>query len=450
MTHDYDIIIVGGGAVGAALACALSSKNSGDGSLRIAIIEAVSPKADIQPSYDDRGLSISLSSKNILDNLGLWGNIFPHSNPIKNIHVSDQHHFGFVRIDAESMNVPALGYIVLVRELGKALIQKIEAADNISLLCPVSVTDVEISDSHTSVTVNIDGADKIITSKLLVAADGVDSRTRAMLGIKATVKDYEQVAIVSNVIPERPHNDTAYERFTESGPLALLPHSDKRCVLVFTVAVEEADEYQHMNEQEFLENLMLRFGRRLGKLSKLGQRKCYPTKMLQADEQVKHRVVVLGNAAHTVHPNGAQGFNLGLRDVAALAEVLIAAEKNNQDVGALTILEPYLETRVEDQQRVLNFTDRLARNFYNKQPLKIVARNFVMLATDLTPSLKQQFTRNAMGFWGRQPSLISRMGLGSKLAIDSIITDGSKVADSSGLSVLSKLSKSSKSFLESL
>ena len=417
MTHDYDIIIVGGGAVGAALACALSNRkgnNKGNSSLRIAVIEAVSSKSDIQPSYDDRGLSISLSSKNILDNLGLWKNISPNSNPIKNIHVSDQHHFGFVRMDAKSMNVPALGHIVLARELGKAFMKNIEAADNISLLCPASVTDVEISDSHASVTVNIKGTDKIITSKLLVAADGAESRTRAMLGIKATIEDYEQVAIVSNVIPERPHADTAYERFTESGPLALLPHTEQRCVLVFTVAAEDAEHYLQMNDQSFLNCLLERFGRRLGKFSKLGQRKSYPIKMLQAEEQVTHRAVILGNAAHAVHPNAAQGFNLGLRDAAALAEVLVAAQENNLDIGELSILKSYLESRVEDQQRVLTFTDRLARSFYNRQPLKIIARNLVMLATDLTPPLKHHFTRSAMGFWGRQPSLISSSSSVSK------------------------------------
>ena len=136
--------------------------------------------------------------------------------------------------------------------------------------------------------------------------------------------------------------------------------------------------------------------------------------MLQVEEQVKHRVVILGNAAHAVHPNGAQGFNLGLRDAAALAEVLIQAQEDNQDIGALSLLESYLESRVEDQQRVLNFTDRLAKNFYNKQALKIIARNFVMLATDLSPSLKHRFTRSAMGFWGRQPSLISRSSIFSR------------------------------------
>ena len=413
MTHDYDIIIVGGGAVGAALACALSN-NKGNSSLRIAVIEAISSKSDIHPSYDDRGLSISLSSKNILDNLGLWKNISPNSNPIKHIHVSDQHHFGFVRMDAESMNVPALGHIVLARELGKAFMKNIEAADNISLLCPASVTDVEISDSLAKVTVNIKGVNKVITSKLLVAADGAESKTRVMLGIKATIEDYKQVAIVSNVIPERPHNDTAYERFTESGPLALLPHTEQRCILVFTVATEDAEHYLQMDEQCFLNSLLERFGRRLGKFSKLGQRKSYPLKMLQVEEQVKHRAIVLGNAAHAVHPNAAQGFNLGLRDAAALAESLVAAHENKQDIGELSILKYYFESRAEDQQRVLNFTDRLARTFYNKQPLKIIARNLVMLATDLTRPLKHRFTRNAMGFWGSQPSLISSPSLVSK------------------------------------
>jgi len=403
MFHDYDIIIVGGGAVGASLACALKQSK-----LKIAVIEAVSPKADIQPSYDDRGLSISLSSKNILANLGLWQNISSHSNPVKHIHVSDQHHFGFVRMDAESMDVSALGHIVLARELGKALIKTIEAADNINLLCPASVTAVEISDSSATVTVSIDGIEKVISSKLLVAADGTKSRTREMLGIKASVEDFQQVAIVSNVIPGEPHLDTAYERFTETGPLALLPLSGQHCVLVFTVAAYEAEKYLQMDEHRFLEALLERFGRRLGKFSNLGQRKSYPIEMLQAEEQVKHRAVILGNAAHTVHPNGAQGFNLGLRDAVALAEVLIEAEKNNRDIGELSLLESYLQSRVEDQQRVLNFTDRLAKNFYNKQPLKIIARNLVMLATDLTPSLKRRFTLSAMGFWGHQPSLVSK------------------------------------------
>lgn len=312
------------------------------------------------------------------------------------------------------MDVPALGHIVLARELGQAFMKNIEAADNISLLCPALVTGVEISDSLAKVTVNTKGVDKIITCKLLVAADGADSRTRTMLGIKATIEDYKQVAIVSNVIPERPHNDTAYERFTESGPLALLPYTEQRCVLVFTVATEDAEHYLQMDEQCFLNSLLKRFGRRLGKFSNLGQRKSYPLKMLQVEEQVKHRAIVLGNAAHAVHPNAAQGFNLGLRDAAALAETLVTAQENDLDIGEMSILKSYLESRLEDQQRVLRFTDRLARNFYNRQPLKVIARNLIMLATDLTPPLKHHFTRSAMGFWGHQPSLISSSSSVSK------------------------------------
>jgi 2-octaprenyl-6-methoxyphenol hydroxylase len=284
----------------------------------------------------------------------------------------------------------------------------IEGSDNIDLLCPASVAGVKISDSFTSVTVNINGTDKIISSRLLVAADGTESRTRAMLGIETSVKDYGQVAIVSNVIPERSHNDTAYERFTDSGPVALLPYTQQRCVLVFTVAAGDENKYLQLDEQRFLNILLERFGRRLGKFSKLGQRKSYPLKMLQVEEQVKHRAVVLGNAAHSVHPNGAQGFNLGLRDAAALAEKLIKAQEKHLDVGEFTLLSSYLESRRDDQQRVLRFTDRLADCFYNKQAVKIIARNLVMLATDLTPPLKYRFTKSAMGFWGNQPSLVSR------------------------------------------
>jgi 2-octaprenyl-6-methoxyphenol hydroxylase len=232
-----------------------------------------------------------------------------------------------------------------------------------------------------------------------------------MLGIETSIKDYEQVAIVSNVIPERPHNDTAYERFTESGPLALLPYTQQRCVLVFTVAAADTEKYLQMDEQAFLDILLQRFGRRLGKFSKLGQRKSYPLKMLQVEEQVKHRAVVLGNAAHAVHPNAAQGFNLGLRDAAALAEKLIEAQQKNLDIGDATLLSSYLESRREDQQRVLHFTDRLAENFYNEQTVKIIARNLVMLVTDLSPPLKHRFTRCAMGFWGQQPSLVCKSSL---------------------------------------
>ncbi len=412
MLHDYDIVIVGSGAIGAVLASALRGST-----LKVAVIEAVSPKADVQKSYDGRGLSISLSSKNILDNLGLWQDISPYSNPIKHIHVSDQHHFGFVRMDAESMNVSALGHIVLAGELGKVLIQTIEAAHNINFLCPASVIAVETSIASARVTVNIDGLDKVISCKLLVAADGAESKIRDMLDIKTSIKDYQQVAIVSNVTPQRPHLNTAYERFTETGPLALLPYSKQCCALVFTVMANEAKQYMQMDEQGFLSALLRRFGRRLGNFSKLGKRKSYPLKMLQVAEQVKHRAVILGNAAHVVHPNAAQGFNLGLRDAVALAEVLIEAHENHHDIGTLSLLESYLESREDDQKWVLNFTDRLAKVFYNRQALKVIARNLVLLGIDLVPPMKHRFAQNAMGFWGRQPSLISISPTDSKSSV---------------------------------
>lgn len=399
MFDNYDIIIVGNGAVGAALACALHNK-PGNADLQIAIIEAVSTKAEYQPSYDHRGLAISLSSKNILDGVGVWKNIAHHSNPIKNIHVSDQYHFGCVRMKANDIGLPALGYVVLASELGQVLVKQIQAANNIDLICPATVIDVELSATAVQVTVTLGDEEKKIRGRLLVAADGTDSKTRELLGIQSISKDYQQVAIVSNVTPERPHLDTAYERFTATGPVALLPYLKQRCVLVFGTAKETAAQYMQMDEQDFLKILLQRFSGRLGNFSKLCQRRDYPLKMLQSKEQVQHRVVILGNAAHTVHPNGAQGFNLGLRDAATLAEILTAAQEKNLDIGKLPTLESYLKARVADQQRVINFTDSLAKKFYNNDPCKIAMRNLAMLATDLISPLKNHLIHNSIGEYG--------------------------------------------------
>lgn len=392
--YDYDIIIVGGGAVGASLACALSHNND---RFKIALIEAIAEKEKYQPSYDDRGLALSLSAKNILEDIDIWKNLLPFANPIRHIHVSDQHHFGFVRMHAESMGIEAFGYVVLAHELGKTLMQHIQVTKNIDLLRPASVTDIELSDAAATVHIQLAQRKKIIRSKLLIAADGTHSKTREMLNIKTLVKDYQQVAIVSNVTPEKPHADTAYQRFTNSGPVALLPHSKQRCVLVFSVATNEADKYLQMDNDEFLNILLKRFSSRLGKFYKLGKRKSYPVKMLRAAQQVKNRAVVLGNAAHTVHPHGAQGFNLGLRDANALAKILLEAYHDKHDIDTLQILNSYIANRVNDQNKVIIFTNKLADYFYSKNPCKIMTRNLAMLAIDLIPPLKHNFIYQAMG-----------------------------------------------------
>lgn len=400
--NHYDIIIVGGGMVGASLACSMINQN-----VRIALIEAVTLKANDQPSYDDRGLALSLSSHRILQNLDVWSHVVVNANAIKHIHISDRGHFGFVRLHASDLNLDALGHVVIARELGQALMLKIEQASNIDFICPANVSDIKIE--YDDVTVSLAGKAQIekLSGKLLVVADGSDSKIRQQLGIATLVKDYHQTAIVTNVTPERPHEDTAYERFTETGPIALLPLNGQRCVLVYTVPTDEAEAHLDFEMNVFLDRLWQRFGRRLGRFSKIGALKSYPLKLIESQEQVLSRVVLLGNSAHTIHPNGAQGFNLCLRDVAALSEHLIMAINNGYDFGDKKILENYYSSREQDQKQVMQFSDRLAGLFYNQQISKIILRNSAMLITDIFPSVKREFIRQAMGIRGKQPAMVS-------------------------------------------
>ena len=243
------------------------------------------------------------------------------------------------------------------------------------------------------------------------------------------VKDYRQTALVFNVTLERPHENTAYERFTRSGPIALLPLArishhrsldalataadeksgldGHRCVLVYTVPADEAEDYLRLETEVFLELLRQRFGKRLGRFCKMGSIKQYPLKLIETQEQVSTRVVLLGNSAHTIHPNGAQGFNLCLRDAAGLSEHLIAAQVEGGDIGDRKILDNYLASRERDQQRVMQFSDRLTRLFYNENFSKILLRNTGMLLTDIIPSVKRELIRRAMGVAGKQPATVS-------------------------------------------
>ncbi len=397
MQTDYDITIAGGGMVGAGLACALAGSR-----YRVAVIEAVAPDDAIQPSYDDRGLSLSLASQRILSALGVWPALSAEATPIEHIHVSDRGRFGFVRLHAADLNLPAMGYVVVARQLGRALLARLHSADNIDFLCPARVDTVRVSAE--AATLRLAGDGRELTGRLLVVADGARSGLRDRLGFVIDEKDYGQTAIVANVTPERGHENRAFERFTDSGPVALLPLSGNRCASVFTVPREAADDYMALPDADYLERLQQRFGRRLGRLVQVGRRKSYPVVKLVPDTPLGDRALLLGNAAHTIHPNGAQGFNLGLRDAAALAEVLLQSPA--ADAGAPAPLQEYLARRRADQQRVIRFTDRLAEWFYNDDPLRIVVRDTGMLLTDLVPAFKRAFMRRAMGVAGRQPAMV--------------------------------------------
>lgn len=400
MQQEYDIAIVGGGLAGASLACCLGKR------LRVAIIEAVPARSENQPSYDDRGLALSLSSQRILAGMDVWSHLAGNAVPIRHIHVSDRGRFGFVRFHAAELNLPAMGYVVIARELGRVLLEKIAALDSVDFICPASVKELVIGSERIDLHLHGNDGRGSISCRLLVAADGMNSTIRDRAGIRVITKDYGQTAIVANVTVARGLDNTAFERFTSTGPLALLPLSDRRYVSVFTVDSGMTTDFMRMDDAAYLQVLEETFGRRLGKFLKIGNRKSYPLALLRAERQFRERIVLLGNSAHTIHPNGAQGFNLGLRDVAALAENLLGAAAQGQDPGSADLLEKYHASRQHDQQRVINFTDHIAGLFYNDDPVRAAVRNTGMLVLDLIPPLKRRFMREAMGLHGRQPSMV--------------------------------------------
>ncbi|MEX2352845.1 MAG: 2-octaprenyl-6-methoxyphenyl hydroxylase [Gammaproteobacteria bacterium] len=405
MHKEYDIGIIGGGLAGASLACCLAGQ-----ALRVAVFEAF-PAGSDQPSYDDRGLALSLSSRRILDAINIWPRLTGKAVPVQHIHVSDRGRFGFVRLHAADLNLAEMGYVVTARELGQALLEKISSTDNIDYICPARVRDVHAD--YESVSVELEGGTEsgTVSCRLLVAADGTNSLAREKMGIQSDIREYGQTAIVTNITASGNHSHTAYERFTSEGPLALLPMPEGRWVSIFTVASEDRDHYLQLDDGSYLAVLQAVFGNRLGKFLKAGTRKSYPLRLVRAARQYQGRMVLLGNAAQTVHPNGAQGFNLGLRDAAALAEHITGSVRHNQDPGAERMLREYSKTRSEDQARVTGFTDAVARLFYNDNPLKAVCRNAGMLLLDLSPSLKKTFIQAGMGVYGRQPDLVRGLRL---------------------------------------
>lgn len=398
--EQYDLVIVGGGMVGASLAIALGSS-----SLRVALLEAVPFRADSQPSYDDRAIALAYGTRRIFAGMGMWDDLCAETTPIHSIHISDRGHFGFTRLDCRDEGVEALGYVAISRIMGAILTEQLSRLPNVNVLCPATVTNVVIGGHHAEVEIKLGEASRRLTAKLVVAADGASSQVREWLGIETSRREYDQTAVITNISPQRDHHNRAFERFTDSGPLALLPMNDKRCSVVWTVRSDHADEVMNLDDESFLSSLQERFGRRLGSFLRVGTRRAYPLKLVRAKEHVRPRLALIGNAAHTLHPVAGQGFNLGLRDVAVLAEVVNDASMNGDDIGGIEILQAYAGWRRRDHFKMIAFTDGLARVFANPfAPLRAL-RDFGLLAVDVTPSLKHTLTRHTMGLAGKLPRL---------------------------------------------
>ncbi len=400
----YDLVIVGGGMVGASLACALR-----DSGLKMLVVEAVPLTAAAQPSFDDRTIALAYGSKRIFETMGVWAAIDQLGvTPIEHIHVSDRGRFGFTRLHATDAGLPALGYTVESRVLGAALLSVVQRSPTIEWLCPATVTDLGIDSDGASLTVQQGDTPRTITARLVVAADGADSAVREKLGIAFERTEYDQAAVVTNAAVSLPPAGTAFERFTASGPLAILPMRGdgvNRVGVVWSTSRAQAETLLAWSDQEFLAHLQDRFGERLGTFTRLGQRVSYPLRLTTVREHARSRAVVIGNAAHTVHPVAGQGFNLGLRDVAALAEVLVDARRAGRDPGDLAVLQRYADWRVQDNRVISSFTNSLLRVFANDIPPLAVLRNFALIAVDLLPPVKRGFIRVTSGLAGRLPRL---------------------------------------------
>lgn len=397
----FDVLIVGGGMVGASLATALRTLP-----LAVGLVEAVEFESAAQPSYDDRTVALSYGSKRIFDTLGVWRRIeTAGATPIHRIHISDRGRFGFARLSHADAGVEALGWVVENRALGQALKAVLAECPQLAMYCPASMEAVEFGTEYAEVRIRRDDRTETLRARLVVAADGGRSLVREQAGIDARRRDYHQTALVTNITTEHPHAHVAYERFTESGPLALLPMSEQRCAVVWSLPPERVESLLAMDDKTFLAALQERFGQRLGRFVRVGRRAAYPLAQTQVQEHVRPRLVLIGNAAHTVHPVAGQGFNLGLRDVATLAQVLRDADQAGEDPGHLAVLQRYAEWRHRDVWATSNFTNGLVRVFSNAIPPLSLARNLGLVAVDLFPPAKRALLRLSMGLAGRLPRL---------------------------------------------
>ncbi|MBT7257602.1 2-octaprenyl-6-methoxyphenyl hydroxylase [SAR92 clade bacterium H231] len=403
----YDIVIVGGGMVGISLALLLRAQQPWN----ILLIEAQELASSDGPvsgayssSFDARSTALSWSSKNIYQSIGLWPQLKKHLSAIAQIHVSDRGHVGMTRIDAGDANVDALGYVVENQWLGSVLLNQLTKTD-IQLLGSCKLETIEPLAS--GMRLQLQQADKdlqTIETKLLVIADGAGSTTAQQLGIQSQSTPYDQTGIIANVSLEKPHGGVAYERFTDQGPMALLPLADfkgrPRSALVWTQPRAMAETLMAADEQAFLEQLQLRFGYRLGHFKQLGKRVAYPLALTTATEQVRRHLVVMGNAAHSLHPVAGQGFNLSLRDAAALANSLAEA---GDRIGDLAVLQNYQQQQAIDQRNTVLFSDSLPKLFGLSSSIVALGRNSGLLAMDLIPSLRNSFAQFGMGMATREP-----------------------------------------------
>jgi len=390
-TLQFDVVITGGGLVGATQALCLAKSCP---QLNIAVVEAIEATEKNQPSFDDRSIAIAEQSALYLKRFNLFNENLSYCEAIKTVHVTDKGHFGKATITAQEYQLEALGYVAEVKPLGHALYKQLDETKNITVFCP----DQVVAHSFTQDLALIElKSGKQLSSSLIIVADGGQSVSRDLLHIDFKKQAYEQSALIANIEVAGGHNNQAFERFTQFGPMALLPMSQNRYSLVWCQSPEKAQNSLNLPEKEFISQLQAAFGFSAGQFTQVGMRACYPLALGRAERIVQHRVAVIGNAAHLVHPIAGQGFNLGLRDIQTLVTKIEQAQNLNQDIGCFEVLRAFELERKKDLDTVLTLTDGLVRLFSNSSRMLALTRSIGLVSMDLCSDLKQPLAKKLMG-----------------------------------------------------
>jgi 2-octaprenyl-6-methoxyphenol hydroxylase len=459
--QHFDVIISGGGLSGSLMALSLSKLTKIDGTLlSIAIVESLpfnkTTPADVNALFDSRVLALSHGSAKYLAELGVWQYLKDDACAITNIDISDRGHFAKARLTAAEYSVNALGYVIDMALLGKAHLKALHHNSHTSIKCEINVShgNNNTNNTHTQhnihwfspdsiVNINWQGQDKCpeqsqdqderaidkaqvmvtlnsgtqLSAKLLLGCDGVQSPVRKIANIEVTCDDYQQVALITNVTTSKAHHHKAFERFTEFGPIAMLPLSSvsigsgnakpmnvkstgsaSRCSLVWTMTPEQGEDINKLDDEAFKVTLERAFGSYLGAITHVGKRDTYPLVLLQARQQIYQRMALVGNASHTIHPIAGQGFNLGLRDVKVMADLVKNALAAGQDIGNFALLHTYQMDRRKDQQQVIQLTDSLVTLFANDLPPLVVGRNVGLQAFNVMSPLRNALVKKTMGY----------------------------------------------------
>ncbi|NJL64491.1 MAG: FAD-dependent hydroxylase [Methylacidiphilales bacterium] len=396
-SYDYDLVIVGGGIVGLTLASALQ-----DSGLNILLIEARLESAAVMKG---QAYAVHMLSALIYKGIGVWDKILPNIETYRRVSLSDGDYPNVVEFRTEDIGKDDLGYVAEHQALLYPLQEFVKNCTNVTVLCPAEVVETQYQSDAAVTTIKVAGETRTIRSKLVVAADGSRSRIRQAAGIGTSGWKYWQSCIVAFVKPEKSHNQTAYEKFQASGPFAILPLPKNRCRIVWTAPHEEAKALCELDDEGFLQELSKRYGSQMGKLELLGDRFVFPVQLMQSHKYVLNRLALVGDAAHNCHPVGGQGLNLGIRDVAALAQVIQEAHQAGKDIGDIKVLKKYEHWRKFENIIILGFTDILDRVFSNSFLPIVIVRRLGLLAMKYVPLVKVFSLKLMIGLLGKTPKI---------------------------------------------